>query len=111
MENQMPATMITDENFAAEVEGADKPVLLAIGASWCVDCKRIMPLFMQFATQYADQLKFCACDMEQSPNVKAHFQVRHIPTLVLIKQGKVVDTLIEPKSIAPFKEFVEKALA
>ncbi len=111
MDNNMPATMITDENFTAEVEQADRPVLLAIGASWCVDCKRIMPLFMQFATQYKDNLKFCACDMEQSPAVKERFEVRHIPTLLLIKSGKVVDTLIEPKSIAPFKEFVEKALA
>ena len=48
--------------------------------------------------------------MEQSPAVKERFAVRHIPTLVHIKSGKIVDTLIEPKSIAPFKEFVEKAL-
>jgi thioredoxin 1 len=110
MDNNMPATMVNDENFAAEVEQSDKPVLLAIGASWCVDCKRIMPLFMQFAAQHGEKLKFCACDMEQSPAVKERFAVRHIPTLVHIKSGKIVDTLIEPKSIAPFKEFVEKAL-
>lgn len=69
------------------------------------------PFFGQFAEQYSDKLVFASCNFDENPGIKEKFDVRHIPTLVLIKDGKVVDTLVEPKSVAPFKEFVEKALA
>ncbi len=103
--------VVTDQNYADVVEKADKPVFLAIGAEWCVDCRRIAPFFGQFAEKYADKLVFASCNFDNNPGVKERFDVRHIPTLVLLKDGKVVDTLIEPKSVAPFKEFVEKAAA
>ena len=103
--------MVTDQNYADVVEKADKPVLLAIGAPWCPDCQRLQPLFMQFAKQYADQITFASCDFDNNPMIKEKFDVRHIPVMVVLKKGEAVDKLVEPKSIAPFKEFVEKALA
>ena len=103
--------MVNDQNYDEVVGKATKPVFLAIGAMWCVDCKRIAPFFGQFAEQYSDKLVFASCNFDENPGIKEKFDVRHIPTLVLIKDGKVVDTLVEPKSVAPFKEFVEKALA
>ena len=103
--------MVTDQNYEEVVAKSDKPVFLAIGAQWCPDCRRLQPLFMQFAKDYSDKLVFASCDFDNNPGIKEKFDVRHIPTLVLLKDGKVVDTLVEPKSIAPFKEFVEKALA
>ncbi len=103
--------MVTDQNYEEVVAKSDKPVFLAIGAMWCVDCQRIAPFFGQFAEKYGDKLLFASCMFDENPGIKEKFDVRHIPTLVLLKDGKVIDTLVEPKSIAPFKEFVEKALA
>ena len=54
---------------------------------------------------------FASCDFDNNPQIKDKFEVRHIPVIALVKNGEVVDKLVEPKSIAPFKEFVEKALA
>lgn len=103
--------MVTDANFDSVVATSDKPVLLAIGAQWCPDCRRLQPLFMQFAKDYEDKLVFASCDFDNNPGIKEKFDVRHIPVFVVLKQGNVVSSLIEPKSIAPFKEFVEQAVA
>ncbi len=103
--------MVTDDNYASMVEQSQKPVLLAIGAQWCPDCRRLQPLFMQFARDYADKLVFASCDFDNNPGIKEKFDVRHIPVFVVLKEGKPVSKLIEPKSIAPFKEFVEQAVA
>ena len=111
MDTMPNITMVTDANYETTVEKSAKPVLLAIGAQWCPDCRRLQPLFMQFAGQYADKLVFASCDFDNNPAIKEKFNVRHIPVFVVVKDGKTVDTLIEPKSIAPFKEFVEKAVA
>ena len=101
----------TEENYAAVVEGAKLPVLLDVGATWCVDCRRVHPLFEKFAADYAGKILFASIDVDDSPALKEKLGVRHIPTFVYLKDGKVVSSLVEPKSIAPFKEFVEKTLA
>ena len=111
MQTMPNITMITDANFDAVVAENQKPILLAIGAPWCPDCRRLQPLFVQFAQNYSDKLVFASCDFDNNPGIKEKFDVRHIPVFVVLKDGKPVDTLIEPKSIAPFKEFVEKAVA
>lgn len=111
MQTMPNITMVTDDNYETAVAKSDKPVILAIGAQWCPDCRRLQPLFMQFAGDYADKLVFASCDFDNNPQIKDKFEVRHIPVIALLKNGEVVDKLVEPKSIAPFKEFVEKALA
>ena len=111
MQTMPNITMVTDTNFDSVVAESQKPVLLAIVAQWCPDCRRLQPLFMQFAKDYSDKLVFASCDFDNNPGIKEKFDVRHIPVFVVLKDGQPVDTLIEPKSIAPFKEFVEKAVA
>lgn len=110
MQTMPNITMVTDANFDSVVAESQKPVLLAIGAQWCPDCRRLQPLFMHFAKDYSDKLVFASCDFDNNPGIKEKFDVRHIPVFVVLKDGQPVDTLIEPKSIAPFKEFVEKAV-
>lgn len=102
---------VTEENFAQVVEKAALPVLLAVGATWCVDCRRVRPLFVKFADEYADKILFAAVDVDDSPKLKEQLGVKHIPTFFYFKNGKQEATLIEPKTIATFKDFVEKTLA
>ena len=99
MQTMPNITMVTDANFDSVVAESQKP-----------DCRRLQPLFMQFAKDYSDKLVFASCDFDNNPGIKEKFDVRHIPVFVVLKDGQPVDTLIEPKSIAPFKEFVEKAV-
>lgn len=109
--NENTVVIVTDANYDEVIRAATKPVLLAIGAQWCFDCRRIEPFFMEFAKRYADKVQFARCDFDSNPGIKEKFEVRHIPTIVLIKDGAVIETLVEPKSIAPFKEMIEKYTA
>ncbi|WP_290448962.1 co-chaperone YbbN, partial [uncultured Parasutterella sp.] len=87
-----------------------KTVLLAIGAPWCIDCRRIQPMFMEFAEKYSDKLQFAHCDFDKEAGLNSKFKVRHIPTLIVLRKGEILDTLVEPKNVKLFEEFVQKAL-
>ncbi len=102
--------VVTDSNCDEVVADRSAPLLLAIGAPWCPDCKRIQPLFAAFSGQYAGKVRFAFCDYDNNLQTREKFQVQHIPAIFIIRDGKVADTLIEPKTIAAFREFVERNL-
>lgn len=102
--------MVNDANVESAIE-SDKPVILAIGASWCPDCRRAQPFFMQLAAANADRAVFASCDSEQNPQVVAKFAVQHIPTMVALKGGKEVDRIVEVKTPGELKAFIERNLA
>lgn len=101
---------VTAQNYKETVEDNPKTVLLSIGAPWCVDCRRIQPMFEEFAGKYKDKLQFAHCDFDKEASLNEKFQVRHIPTLILIRKGEILDTLVEPKKVELFQAFVDKAL-
>lgn len=109
MENKY-VVEVTEANYEETVVNCSKPVLLAIGAPWCIDCQRIQPMFMEFAQKYHDQLQFAHCDFDKEAGLNSKFRIRHIPTLILLRKGEVIDTLVEPKKVELFEEFVQKAL-
>lgn len=102
--------MVNDANLNEAVLENEKTVILAIGAEWCPDCRRAAPFFMQFAKTYADKAVFGRADSEQSPKVVEQFAVEHIPTMVVVKNGKEVDRVVEVKSPAELKDFIERNL-
>lgn len=101
---------VTQDNYNDTVVNNPKTVLLAIGAPWCVDCQRIQPMFMEMASRYADKLQFAHCDFDTQSALNDKFKVRHIPTLLVLKKGQTLATLVEPKKVELFEEFVQKAL-
>lgn len=103
-------TEVTDDNFDAVVSASSRPVVFVVGAPWCIDCRRIAPFMAEFAKRYADRALFAHADFDKNPALKARFDVRHIPTLFFIKAGETVGTLVEPKSVAPVKAFLENTL-
>mgnify|MGYP003006642890 FL=1 len=89
--------MVNDANVESVI-AADKPVILAIGASWCPDCRRAQPFFTQLAAVNAERAVFASCDSEQNPQVVAKYAVQHIPTMVALKGGREVDRIVEVKT-------------
>ena len=106
----MPVIPVTDANFEEVVASSSLPLVLAIGAPWCPDCQRLQPFFMRFAEEYAGKVAFAHADYDNCKAIVEKFEVQHIPTICAIKSGEVVARLVEPKSVAPFKELVQKAL-
>lgn len=84
----MSVLQITKENFEAEVLKSEKPVLIDFWASWCGPCKMLSPVVDEIAEEVTD-VKVCKVNVDEQTELAAQFSVMSIPTLVLVKAGKV----------------------
>ena len=85
----MSAMNINRENFSQEVLNADKPVLLDFWAPWCGPCRMVVPIVEQIAIERED-IKVGKINVDEQPELAAQFGIASIPTLVVMKNGKVV---------------------
>lgn len=101
------AREITDANFDALVaEG--KPMLVDFWATWCGPCNKIAPDIAALAEEYGDKAIIGKCDVDSNDGLTGKFGVRNIPTVLFIKDGKVVDKQV---GAAPKSTFEEKLKA
>lgn len=99
------ALEITDANFDSEVINSDKPVLIDFWAVWCGPCKLIAPVVEEVAKEYDGKFKVGKMDIDNNPNVAMKYGIRSIPTLLIFKDGKVVDQIVGavPKNVITSK--------
>lgn len=81
---------VNDLNFQAEVLDSAIPVLVDFSATWCQPCRAIAPFVNQLAGEYEGRVKVTAIDIDESPATAQKYQIRGVPTLLMIKGGKVV---------------------
>jgi len=95
----MSTLKITKENFEKEVINSDKPVLLDFWAAWCTPCKMVSPIVEEIASEVTNA-KVGKVNIDEQPELAAAFNVMSIPTLAVIKNGKVVNSIVgaRPKS-------------
>ena len=86
----MSTITITSQNFEQEVLRADRPVLLDFWASWCAPCRMVGPILEEIAAERPD-VKVGKINVDEQPELAAQFQVMSIPTLLVIKNGKIVN--------------------
>ena len=92
----MSAITITKENFNAEVLNSEKPVLLDFWASWCGPCKMVSPVIDEIAGEVT-HAKVGKVNVDEQPELAAEFRVMSIPTLTVIKGGKIVQSTVGAK--------------
>ncbi|MBC8204740.1 thioredoxin [bacterium] len=85
---------LTDSNFETEVLKSDLPVLVDFWAGWCMPCKMVAPSVLAIAEEYDGKLKVGKVDVDSNQGTAANFSIRSIPTLMLFKGGKMVDSVI-----------------
>ena len=95
----MSAININKNNFRNEVLDSEKPVLLDFWASWCGPCRMVSPIVDEIAAERGD-IKVGKVNVDEQPELAAQFGVMSIPTLVVMKGGKVVNKTVgaRPKS-------------
>ena len=96
---------ITDGNFEAEVLQSDKPVLIDFWAAWCAPCRMIAPIVEELAEEYDGKVKIGKLDVDSNQQTAIKYGVRSIPTVLIIKNGEVADTII---GALPKTAFVSK---
>ena len=87
----MAKITITRENFEEEVMKSDKPVLIDFWATWCGPCKLLSPVIDEIANEYDGKVKVGKVNVDEQPELASAFRVASIPTVVVIKDGKVTN--------------------
>ena len=92
--------VVTDASFSADVERSPLPVLVDAWAAWCGPCRMIAPVIDELAGQMAGRVRFAKLNVDENPATASRFNVRSIPTLLVLKGGREVDRIVgvEPKS-------------
>ena len=95
----MSVININNNNFQDEVMHSEKLVLLDFWASWCGPCRMVSPIVDEIAAERSD-IKVCKINVDEQPELAARFGVMSIPTLVVMKGGKVANQMVgaRPKS-------------
>jgi thioredoxin 1 len=103
-------TAATDDNFEAEVLKCSKPVLVDFWAPWCGPCKAVGPFVEELAQQYADSIKVMKLNVDEGQKTALNYGVRSIPTIILFKDGKILDTIIGLVPKEKLEDFIKKGL-
>lgn len=85
---------ITGANYNSEVESSPLPVLLDCWADWCTPCHMIAPVIEQLAADLSGRVRVAKLNVDENPMIASRFNVRSIPTLIVLKDGREVDRIV-----------------
>jgi len=85
---------VSDATFESEVLKSDKLVLVDFWAPWCGPCRMIAPIIEELANDYEGKVVVAKMNVDDNPKTSMQFGIRSIPTLLIFKNGKVVDQII-----------------
>jgi thioredoxin 1 len=102
---------LTDDNFDEQIKKVSGPVLVDFWAAWCGPCKMIAPSLEQLAAEMAGRATVAKVNVDENGDVANRFGIRSIPTLMIFKEGRVVDQIVGALPKEQIRRMVEKHLA
>ena len=90
----MPTYKTNDADFNQDINSQNVPVVVDFGADWCGPCKQLDPILEEIAEENTDKFKIFKINIDENPMTPQKFGVRGIPTIMLFKEGKLIDTKV-----------------
>jgi len=102
--------IITESSFAVEVLQSKLPVLVDFWAPWCGPCRKMAPIVEEMASEFAGKIKVAKANVDENQELSTEYNIRGIPSLLLFKDGKVVDTNVGMVAKNQLVDFINKNL-
>lgn len=106
----MSLEQITDANFESRVLQADVPIVVDFWAAWCGPCRMLAPILEQAADFYGDQVRIVKLDTEKHRATPAKFGISSLPTVLVFKNGEMVDAMVGVRPPDQLKSMIDRAL-
>ena len=101
---------LSKDDFDAEVLESSTPVLVDFWADWCVPCRRVSPAVERLAESYEGRLGVAKLNVDDEPELARAYQIRSIPSLLIFRDGEVVDRLVGERPFDELAKFVERSI-
>jgi len=99
---------IKDANFNEIIKNSSEPVVVDFWASWCGPCKMLAPVIDEISGELGDKAKFFKLNVDENPVISTQYKIASIPTVMILKNGEVVDTLVGFRPKDAIKSVIEK---
>tara|TARA_B100002051_G_C16483182_1_gene509101 strand:- start:24 stop:344 length:321 start_codon:yes stop_codon:yes gene_type:complete len=106
----MPTYKTNDADFDQDINSQKVPVVVDFGADWCGPCKQLDPILEEIADENTDKFKVFKINIDENPMVPQKFGVRGIPTIMLFKDGKLIDTKVGSLPKTALENWIESNL-
>jgi thioredoxin 1 len=106
----MATKAVTDQTFETDVLGASTPVVVDFWAEWCGPCKQIGPALEEISEEMADRVTIAKVNIDENPNAPSKYGVRGIPTLLIFKDGELVDRKVGADSKSGIQNWIQSAI-
>lgn len=103
--------ILTEDNFQKEVLESELPVLVDFWAEWCAPCRMVGPIVEEIAQEYSGRLRVGKLNVDENQNLAAKYGIRGIPTLLIFKEGKVIEQIVGALPKEALKSKIDMALA
>ena len=106
----MNEVILNTKNFSEEINNTDKLVLIDFFATWCGPCKMLSPIIAEIANEHRETVKVCKVNTDENQELAIQYNIVSIPTLMFLKNGKLLKTIVVFHSKGELNEIINKLI-